>query len=131
METFVRRDFYISPPDKNASPDEWADWLKKDNRKAAVAKRKFTLELEPCDIDCVSQDIGVRKINGVYKQCAAAGLSGSEDNFTLEPIIEPNQEIDFIRARFESRPHSKQKLRKHNTMRKAKKAKRLARKLGK
>jgi hypothetical protein len=40
--TFIRKDFYIQPPDKGASKEEWNDWLERDARKASAAKAQHT-----------------------------------------------------------------------------------------
>jgi len=102
--TFIRKDFYIQPPDKDASPEEWAKWLKKDNRKAAAHKAAHTRTLEHADLPEAIQSVGMRKIGGVWRQAVAVGFSGdaeSENGCTVEPIVESTQEQAAIVKRME------------------------------
>jgi hypothetical protein len=102
--TFVRKDFYIEPPKEDASPKEWAEWLKKDNRKAAAHKAAHTRTLEHAEAPEGMQAVGMRKVGGVWRQAVAVGFSGdaeSENGCTVEPIVESTQEQAAILHRME------------------------------
>jgi len=100
--TFVRKDFYIQPPEKDATPEEWAKWLKKDNRKAAAHKAAHTRSLVHEEVPEEYQAGTTRKINGVWKQVPAVGFSGDgEENVQVQPIVEDTQEQVAILKRME------------------------------
>jgi hypothetical protein len=101
--TFVRESFYIDPPDRDASKEEWTAWIEKDNKAATNAKRAFTRTLEVCDIPETAQETSTRKVNGVWKSATNIGFVGNEDSGHLEPVLEPTQELDFSQARFNPR----------------------------
>lgn len=93
--TFVRKDFYISPPNQDASEEEWNNWLRADNRKAAVEKAQHTRKMQQSDLPDEYQGNSIRRVNGVWRQTTAVGLSGDFDSSnggTVEPTVEPEQE---------------------------------------
>jgi hypothetical protein len=93
--TFVRKDFYISPPGQDASEKEWSEWLRADNRKAAVDKAQHTKRIQQSDLPDEYQGNSIRRINGVWKQTTTVGLSGDFDSpngGAMEPAVEPEQE---------------------------------------
>ena len=83
--TFIRRDFYLEPPGKNATPEQWQEWLKKDALKARGAKSAFTRaqKAQECD-DPRLNTMGVVKIGGVYRQTPAV-WSGSASYWHWSP----------------------------------------------
>ena len=101
--TFVRKDFYIDPPTRNASVEEWNTWIKADSRKASAAKAQFTKSLDFAEVPEEFQEGSVRKVNGRWQQVAAVGFSGDveEGTCTVEPIVESVQEQQIILARME------------------------------
>jgi len=92
--TFVRRDFYIQPPDENATPEEWQRWLKKDNRKAAAHKAAYTRSLVQQEAPEEYQGTAMRKVDGVWKQVPAMGFVGDAEQggAQAQPIVEEMQE---------------------------------------
>lgn len=101
--TFVRQDFYIDPPSADADPKEWAEWLKRDNRKAAAAKAAHTKSLEYADTPEEFQSGSMRKVGGVWRQSVAVGFNGSaeEGTCTVEPVMEATQEKATILSAME------------------------------
>jgi hypothetical protein len=99
--TFVRQDFYIDPPKKDAAAEEWKAWIDKDNRAATNAKRAYTRSQVQGDIPESAQETSMRRVNGVWKATTNIGYVGNEDSGHLEPTIEATQELDFAQARFE------------------------------
>ncbi len=99
--TFVRKDFYIEPPEKDASEEDWKTWLKADDKKSAIEKRKHTLSLEATEIPESFQETAMRKVNGVYRQVPSVGLVGSVDDgggCRAEPAEEAKQAKVIIMA---------------------------------
>lgn len=99
MEGFVRKDFYLDPPGKDASPEEWAKWLQADTRKAAAAKAKYTKSLEQGNVGNLGYTTNATvKINGRWvQQETAIGLSGDFEsgNGSFEPIAPATQDKHF------------------------------------
>lgn len=97
--SFVRKDFYIAPPEKDAPVEVWQEWLKKDRAAAIVAKRAHTKTLAHGEIPESAQARVVSKIGGVYRQTAMIGLvSEGEDQTRLEPAIEATQDRVVLNA---------------------------------
>jgi len=97
--TFVRKSFYVKPPDTNASKEDWHTWLKEDSKKAAVEKRRHTLLQEATEIPESFQETATRKINGVYRQVPSVGLVGNtEEGCRAEPAEEAQQSKVIIMA---------------------------------
>lgn len=93
--TFVRKDFYISPPNQDASEREWNEWLRADNRRASVEKARHTRKMQQSDLPDEYQGNSMRRVDGVWRQTTAVGLSGDFDSSnggTMEPTVEPEQE---------------------------------------
>jgi hypothetical protein len=86
--SFVRKDFYIDPPAKNASPEEWAAWLEADKRKAAAAKAAYTKSFEQTteapEWLAGNQDMFTVKRDGKHTQGTIVGFSGSAEEGTLQ-----------------------------------------------
>lgn len=100
--SFVRKDFYIQPPKADADPREWSAWLEADRKEAIKDRREYNKTIRPTERPEVYQETTMRRINGVWRQSTAIGISGSpEDGVTLEPTVEATQERDYDRARFE------------------------------
>ena len=101
--TFIRKDFYIQPPAKDATPAEWAEWMKRDDRKAAAHKAQVTKSLEHADTPDDLQESNMRKVGGVWKQVLAIGISGGdEDNgYTAEPMVQDQQETHIALVNME------------------------------
>jgi len=82
MSSFVRQDFYIPPPDKNAPKEEWERWLKADKQAAANAKRAHTMSLkaEPENAKMWHHGSGMpmRGPDGVHRQ--SEGFIGFHSN---------------------------------------------------
>lgn len=128
--TFVRKDFYIDPPAKDATSDEWQKWLKKDNAKAAAAKRAHTKSLAHADLPDFAQGQTMRKINGVWKATTAIGFVGDAETGHVEPIVPENQERDYILARMTGTDRGVSHTKAGNEKRKARRLRRKARKAG-
>ena len=107
--TFVRDAFYVQPPEKTASAEEWQKWLEEDRKKAIQAKREYTRKSkeELGELPDMFSDVMTRKVNGVYKQVKAIGAVGTEDNFSLEPMVDAVQERSYDEARFVIRNRGK------------------------
>lgn len=106
MEAFVQRAFYIEPPAKTATKEEWQEWLKKDRTAGATAKRAHTIALKALEeaqdhesLECVLNQTATRKINGVWKQATNVGFTSGEQGSVLEPTVEATQERDYVLAR--------------------------------
>jgi len=103
METFVRKDFYLQPPGKGASAEEWKDWLRKDNNKARGAKAAFTRrqQAQECDDPRLNR-VGMVKLGGVWRQSAML-FSGSAEEGTVERevAVEAHQEQEVVRLQRE------------------------------
>ena len=102
MSSFVRSDFYIEPPAKDASVEDWNNWLKKDKLAATKAKREFTKKCQVGEMPQLMQDTVTRKVNGVWRQTTAIGITGSAEDGTvgLEPMVEAVQERTYDEARY-------------------------------
>ena len=99
--TFVGKDFYVEPPKKSTSVDEWNNWLKKDNQKRAAAKASHTRKQQP--VEPVFQQV-TRKVNGVWRSQTPIGFSGSEEHgFQVEPVQHADQERKLVASRWEKR----------------------------
>jgi len=100
-ETFVRKDFYVSPPAKNATVGEWNEWMREDDAKARAHKAQCTKSQRHVDLPKNMQERTMRKVGGRWRQTTAIGIVGDERSCTLEPMVEANQEAEVIRARLE------------------------------
>lgn len=91
--SFVRKDFYLEPPAKDATVEVWNEWLRKDRAAAIAAKRAHTKTLAHSEIPETMRASVVVKIGGVYKQTAMIGLvSEGEDRTRLEAAVEADQD---------------------------------------
>ena len=119
--TFVRKDFYVTPPAKDSTPEEWATWLKQDQAKAKAAKAAFTRSLKAQEMPAHLNGTATRKINGVWRSTTAIGFTGSVEDGTgqAEAIIEPNQERDIARSKIVPLPRTKSTKRTGQVNRKA------------
>lgn len=124
--SFVRKDFYVNPPAKNASPDAWADWLKADRQEAINAKRAHTRasKTQPAELPEALVQGHVVKVGGVYRQSILTGFTGSAEEGTLgmdvvDPRANPHRDVSLVQM--ESERHTR-------TQRKSGSAKRKARK---
>lgn len=83
--TFVRQDFYIEPPAQDASPEEWAEWARKDDRKAAAAKAQYTKSFQQQEVPTwLAGESVVIKQNGVHKQTSLVGFTGDAEEGTCQ-----------------------------------------------
>jgi hypothetical protein len=109
--TFIRKDFYIEPPKKDAPVEEWNNWLEADKRKAAAAKAQHTKSLEQAEIPTwmgnseVWQSGGAtdRVVNGVHTQGDMVGFTGDPEEGTCQtervcPMPSPEALIDIKAA---------------------------------
>ena len=96
--TFVRKSFYICPPDKDASLEDWKAWQIQDDKRAAVEKRKYTLTQEPIERPEEMMDVTMRKVAGVWRQTAMVGLIGDaeEGSCRIEPVTGPSPQAKVI-----------------------------------
>lgn len=94
---FVRSSWYVDPPAKNATKEEWEQWLEADAKEAKAAKIRFARSRKSQRLECTS-DLSVAKINGVYRQVPALGFV-EQGGGRLEPIVEAaqEQEVENIR----------------------------------
>lgn len=124
--TFVRKDFYIQPPAKDAPPEEWAEWLKKDTRKAAAHKAAYTKSLEHADIPEEFQASTMRKVGGVWRQSTAIGFVGDveDDTCSAEPMVEAGQDRKVILSDMETTRNKRGGTRKGKSARRHKNKKR-------
>lgn len=112
METFIRKDFYIDPPAKDATPEQWQAWLESDTKEAIKAKRAYTRSLVAGDLPTGMRANSTRKVNGVWKSVVAIGFAGAEDNTTMEPAVQATQERVLGRARFQAKVSTEEKARR-------------------
>ncbi len=102
--TFVRKDFYIQPPGKGASVEEWNDWLARDSRKASAAKAQHTKAQVHAPVPTwLEGESTVSKRNGVHSQGLLVGFTGDAEQGTCQvervcPKPLPDELID-IKAR--------------------------------
>lgn len=90
MNTFVRKDFYVQPPTKTATKEEWQQWIKADSFKARAAKAQYTKNQARETIEL--PETVTRKVNGKWVQTGLIGFIGEgEDKYSLEPIQEETQ----------------------------------------
>lgn len=106
---FIRQDFYIQPPEKDASPEVWNEWLKRDNRKAAAAKAAHTKSLDFHDRPEEFAESTTRKVDGRWVQTTAIGFTGDSENGTCEAeaMVEADQPKVFILADMERTRHTR------------------------
>jgi hypothetical protein len=98
-KTFVRRSFYLEPPQKGATQEEWENWLKLDDQEAKTAKARFTRSRKSQQLEDTPA-MNVSKVRGVYKQVPALGfVEQGESGGRFEPIIEAPQEALIDTAR--------------------------------
>lgn len=122
VSCFVRKDFYLDPPARNAPASAWAEWLERDKRKAAAAKAAHTRSLGHVDAGDDLQESAMRKVGGVWKQCLALGMVGNAEEGTLEGevLVEASQSREVSLARMErSRNKRGSKSKGKNARRKA------------
>ncbi len=102
--SFVRKEFYLEPPEKGASPEAWKLWLEADRQAAIAAKRAFTKAQKHGELPETARPTRMTKIGGVWRQTALVGLTGDAetDSLALEPGIEADQERKMILARQEA-----------------------------
>lgn len=93
MLTFVEKEFYCRPPEKDADPKEWEEWLLKEKRKRAAHKAAFTRSLKHEEMPEEMQQTTQRKIGGVWRQVTPVGFNGSAEDgdLTLEPTQDAQQ----------------------------------------
>ena len=119
METFVRKDFYIKPPEDN-KPESWAAWLKADSAKARSAKVQHTRAVniiaeangELGDNAQEHRESVCRKINGTYRQVSPIAFVGNfeEGDGHIEPMVDSDSEKVIIMSRWvESKRGTKSK----------------------
>lgn len=92
--TFVRKDFYLAPPAKDAGPEEWKNWLRKEALKARGAKAAFTRQqkAQECDDPRLSRS-GLVKIGGVWRSSVAVWSGSAEEGtLTREVAVDAPQE---------------------------------------
>lgn len=118
--------FFVEPPSKNASAQEWEQWLVSDTRARAAAKAALTRSLDHGDPSEFGEDMGMTiKVGGVYRQSVALGFVGDEGNVTLEPAVGANQDGDVAKMRIAHFGGRGKRTRKSGAQRrKARKAKR-------
>ena len=131
MSEFVRKDFYLEPPAKGASVEEWEAWLKADNRKAAAHKASHTKAQEHgevSDLPGFVPGMAIKGTGGVYRQqYTAIGFGGDWENGngTIDLVSTASQD-----KHYQARGHRGQRLTakaKNAKARKARKAQRNAR----
>lgn len=125
--TFIRKSFYIQPPSKDASAEEWAKWIKKDNRRAAAHKAQVTKSLAHADTPEEYAAGTTRKVNGVWKQVPNVGFSGGngeDEPGEAQPVEEATQERTAIVVRMEEYRHKRGGSRKGKSARRHRNKKR-------
>jgi len=106
---FIREGFYIDPPAKDASPDEWQQWVRADDRKAAAAKAKYTKSLDHSSVPVEFAESTTRKVDGKWTQTTNIGFSGDFEagNGNLEIAVEGDQDKVICLADMEARRNRK------------------------
>lgn len=98
-KSFVRESFYIQPPAKGASREDWVNWITADEQAATQARRLFNRSRKDRDVDTMPA-MSVAKVGGVFKQVSAIGFVGEgEGQSRTEPIAEATQEVEVEQAR--------------------------------
>ena len=92
--SFVRKDFYLDPPEKGASPEVWAAWIEADKQAASAAKRAFTRQQKHQELPEHLQPKAMVKQGGVWRQSALVGFVGDPEQGTarVEAAIDADQE---------------------------------------
>lgn len=117
---FVRESFYVQPPSKDASLDDWKAWDKEETQAAITAKRNFSRQAnklaKPIDIE--PPQIVSRGKGGIYRSTSLVGLTGDFEAGTgsIEAVDCDNAEEIVVRKQAtktpRNRPHrSKEELR--------------------
>jgi hypothetical protein len=99
---FIRKSFYIDPPHKRASVEEWEAWLKADRQEAINAKRAHTKAQAHVEIPDYLQPTIVAKVGGVYRQSAMVGFVGDGDSSRLEAAVDADQDRTIAIARMQA-----------------------------
>ena len=101
---FIRKSFYIDPPHKRASVEEWEAWLKADRQEAINAKRAHTKAQAHVEIPDYLQPTVVAKVGGVYRQSAMVGFVGDGDGGAarLEAAVDADQDRTIAIARMQA-----------------------------
>jgi len=89
--SYVRKDFYLSPPVKGAPVEAWEAWQKADDLLAANAKRKHTKSLKHEEVPEFLQPKVLSKVGGVYRQSAMVGFIGDGDTARVEAAVDAEQ----------------------------------------
>jgi hypothetical protein len=89
--SFVRKDFYLEPPQKGAPVAEWNKWLEADRQAAAQAKRAHTKTLKHAEVPEFLQPKVMAKVNGVYRQSAMVGFVTDGDTSKVEAAVDAEQ----------------------------------------
>lgn len=123
---FIRQDFYIEPPKAGASTQEWNEWIKRDNRKAAAAKAQHTKSLDFHDRPEEFAESTTRKVNGRWVQTTAIGFVGDAEEGTCEAeaIVDAKQEHHLSLVRMEATRHTRGNKSKGKSARRRKNKKR-------
>jgi len=90
--SFVRKDFYLPPPEKGAPVEAWEAWQKADELLAANAKRKHTKSLKHVEVPEFLQPKVLSKVGGVYRQSAMVGFIGDGDASRVEAAVDADQD---------------------------------------
>lgn len=131
QDTFEDKMFFVEPPEENANPEEWAEWLEKDKRQRSAAKAVFTRSLDQVDVPEEFQAMGMAKVNGVWVQSMPMGFSGSAEDESLagEVVVESHTEEIIALTRMEAQRNRRG--RRSDEAREARKAKQKARRKAK
>jgi hypothetical protein len=103
MNTFVRKDFYIQPPPKNADKQIWEYWLLLDDKAARqdkaihtrAANKEAAENLTAPDI-YAQQSLFPAKIGGVWKQTSTGINAAGEDEVEKVLVQAPTQDRSTI-----------------------------------
>lgn len=90
--SFVRKEFYLPPPEKGAPLEAWEAWQKADDLLAAAAKRKHTKSLKHAEVPEFLQPKVLSKVGGVYRQSAMVGFIGDGDTARVEAAVDADQD---------------------------------------
>ena len=94
--SFVRKSFYLEPPAKTATVEEWEVWQAADRQAAIQAKRAYTKAQAYGEAPEALRPQTMVKVGGVWKQGALSGWTGSAEDGSLavDPGVEATQERD-------------------------------------
>ena len=107
--TFVRLETYLPYPSKDATVEEWKEWMRQESIKARTAKAAFTRQQNKVripDSEVEAPEMMTRKVNGRYIQTTPIAFTGDmEQGGSFDGVQEATQENDLIMAQEDKGQH--------------------------